>query len=136
MPPVRVRRATAPWGAGTLLALVVAFALALTACGRGANDGNGAEGLDRTTFERDLIAREHITAVQARCVTRYTYATYRPAEVRVIHDHGFTALPSPRWTEYAHALVGCLFHDELTPPSQDGHRPASTAPSPPTTSGP
>ena len=31
----------------------------------------------------------------------------------MIYDRGLAALPSPRWSEYAHALIGCAFHDEL-----------------------
>jgi len=97
-----------------------------TACGRGTNDGAG-ETVDRAAFEARLIEREQITDEQARCVSDYAYAGYEPEAIRVIYDEGFTSLPSGLWGEYAHAMVACVFEDELGPASPSGTAPGSTS---------
>ena len=75
------------------------------------------ETVGRHDFEVRLVEREKITDDQARCVSDYVYAGYEPAAIQVIYDKGLTSLPSPLWSEYAHAMVACLFHDELVPGS-------------------
>jgi len=89
----------------TLLGLLL-FLASAAACGRGG-------GVDQRDFERSLAERERITSEQARCVGRYVFAAYTDAEIRQIRADGFTSLSSPRWAEYGHAMVTCLFHDEL-----------------------
>ena len=71
----------------------------------------GGAGIDERSFERTLIERERITPDQARCVSRYVFAEYSDAEIRVIHDERFTALSSPRWSGYGHAMVACVIAD-------------------------
>jgi len=111
------------------LVMLGGLLLAATSCGLGTDDGAG-ETVDRAAFETRLIEREQITDEQARCVSDYAYAGYEPEAIRVIYDEGFTSLPSGLWGEYGHAMVACVFEDELAPVSPPGTPPRSSGSTP------
>lgn len=100
-----------------VLALVSGLAvagLALTSCRSGDPvAGSGPATIDRSTFAARVIEREKVTEQQAQCVTDYVFAGYQAEDIRVIYEQDFTILPSSKWGEYGHALVGCTLHDEL-----------------------
>jgi hypothetical protein len=112
----------------SLLGLLLLLLLASSACGRGGG------GVDGRSFERSLVERERISSEQARCVSRYVFAAYADDEIRQIVDDGIASLPSPRWAEYGHAVVTCLFHDELAGESLSA--PASPSPTSSVVAGP
>lgn len=80
----------------------------------GAACGGGGGGIDEDTFADGLSSRDGLTAEQARCVTGYVFDAYDEREITLLHDVGLRALPSPRWAEYGHAVIGCLYHDGPT----------------------
>ena len=95
---------------GALPAVVLVLTVALlSACG----GGGGSGGVDRATFARGLVEQQQVTDAQAQCVTDFVFRNYNASEIRLLHDDGLRALPSPRWGAYAHSMLGCLFHDEL-----------------------
>jgi hypothetical protein len=101
-------------GLAAVLLVVLVIALA-GACGAGPDATGSSPSVERRSFEARLVERDRITDEQAQCVSDYVYAGYQPEEIRVIYDEDFTALPKNRWNEYGHAMVGCLFHDQLVP---------------------
>jgi hypothetical protein len=98
---------------GLALALLVALSVALLGSCGGGGGGGAAVGVDRATFARGLVEGRRVTDAQAQCVTDFVFANYDPHEIRLLHDDGLQALPSPRWGAYAHSMLTCLFHDEL-----------------------
>jgi hypothetical protein len=108
-------------GARTALLLVSLAVAGLVAC------GPSDDAVDEGSFERHLVEQEGLTPDQSRCVGRYVFAAYSPQDIETIREDGLTALPNWQWAEYGHAMVGCLFHDELT---------GTSAPTPPFPAGP
>jgi hypothetical protein len=107
-------------GACSLVLLLGLGSLLLAGCG----DGGDEAALPRDTFEANLQDREGLTATQAGCVAGYVYEAYPDDAIRTLDEDGLSALPSPLWSEYGHAMVGCVLGDELgvdvSPPDGEG----------------
>jgi hypothetical protein len=89
------------------LAVLAVLLVSLAACG---SDGSSVQ---QASFEQRLVDRQGISADEARCVSGYVFDGYSDDEIRLLYDTGLSALPSPLWAEYGHAMLGCLFHDDL-----------------------
>lgn len=102
---------------------VVVLGVAVMSCGSGgAPSTPSAATIDRASFTARVVEREKLDARQADCVADYTYKAYQPQDIATIYEQGFMALPNGKWGEYAHALVGCSFHDQLVPGSTSAER--------------
>ena len=82
----------------------------------------------RRDFERGLIERERITAVQASCVGEGIFASHRPDEIRRLGTEGLASLPDARWGDYLRLMMTCLFHDELAVPPSTRLTPVPSGP--------
>jgi hypothetical protein len=75
------------------------------------------------------MAREHVDATQARCVSGYVFRAYNGASLRIIMAEGIQSLSQDLWAPYLHAVAGCTLTDQLRGkgllPSQPGTAPPS-----------
>ena len=82
--------------------------------------GDDSTAIPRDDFEARLAEREGITADEASCVGAYVYDAYTDDAIAQLHEGELQELPSPLWSEYAHAMVACVLGDQLgvEPPAE------------------